>query len=376
MENKPAPGTLAVTPHLKNFFPRFNEWKNEKFFKMVAAVTVVGAVGVGVFYLLKFARVRLTPFGVEKMTLKNQISEKYANSKDLVKLTVSKTHTLHHGDITVVFNIIDNLSKKPTAAANKTSNPFWPPFVEDLYITDVGPNHRVFLNKFCLSKNHVVLATRGAEKQVDPLNASDFAAAYKVMSALNGFAFYNCGPASGSSVSHKHLQIIPVEHFSNTSIIDEFDQIALGKKDTNQIVGEGDEEVEICRAPFYSRFRHILIRLPKWRKEEKFESYGLKMVKAYQRGLKILDNESHEYAYNVIFNENWIFIVLRSKEKALSDQLSVNSIGFLGSFLLRNEDMMLNIHPKAPLALLDEITVPAHAFMENTGTTFMSSGFQ
>lgn len=53
------------------------------------------------------------------------------------------------------------------------------------------------------------------KRQTSPLTPCDLAAAYKLMSAgrrhgKNFFMFYNCGPLSGSSQPHKHLQFMPI----------------------------------------------------------------------------------------------------------------------------------------------------------------------
>jgi ATP adenylyltransferase/5',5'''-P-1,P-4-tetraphosphate phosphorylase II len=64
-----------------------------------------------------------------------------------------------------------------------------------------------------------ILHTNEYQKQADHLTESDLNAAWKVLSSLgsekgkgerNGyFVIYNCGFEGGSSIGHKHLQILP-----------------------------------------------------------------------------------------------------------------------------------------------------------------------
>ena len=106
------------------------------------------------------------------------------------------------------------------------------------------------LNKFNVVAHHTLVVTREFERQTDPLNAADFEAALQllqvgsaatsppawqrmvmlqqkhqclgwpessatgchmaVLQAMphGGIAYYNCGPQSGASQAHKHLQVL------------------------------------------------------------------------------------------------------------------------------------------------------------------------
>ncbi len=50
------------------------------------------------------------------------------------------------------------------------------------------------------------------------MNLRDFEASLITMKALDGFIFYNSGPISGASQSHKHLQVVPVSSLPNRKI--------------------------------------------------------------------------------------------------------------------------------------------------------------
>jgi len=57
----------------------------------------------------------------------------------------------------------------------------------------------------------------------------------------------------------------------------------------------------------------------------------------------------------LILTESWMLVIKRSKEMAF-DVLSVNSLGFLGSFLLKDQKQEEIILKKTPLEILEDIT--------------------
>ncbi|KFZ04637.1 hypothetical protein V502_10000, partial [Pseudogymnoascus sp. VKM F-4520 (FW-2644)] len=84
------------------------------------------------------------------------------------------------------------------------------------FITDIGPSHHLVLNKFALTPNHIILATKSFESQTDLLAAKDLEATYALIAAYSSaghrlFGFFNSGPHSGASQPHRHVQFLPVE---------------------------------------------------------------------------------------------------------------------------------------------------------------------
>lgn len=118
-----------------------------------------------------------------------------------------------------------SLAKKPTDAKlpggstlKKKTNPFENP-VEDLFITEVpvrSPTHVLVLNKFPIISDHFILATSTFKSQTDELEIGDFKVTYQILNEWEAggggrlFAFFNCGPESGASQPHRHLQFLPV----------------------------------------------------------------------------------------------------------------------------------------------------------------------
>lgn len=75
----------------------------------------------------------------------------------------------------------------------------------------IGLSHKLILNKYCVVRPQYVLHTTVFTPQSDHLNEGDFASAWDVLRRLKSrhMVIYNCGVESGSSIGHKHLQVLP-----------------------------------------------------------------------------------------------------------------------------------------------------------------------
>lgn len=98
------------------------------------------------------------------------------------------------------------------------------------------PSHTLLLNKFNVVPHHVLVVTKHFEKQTEPLNLQDMQAVWQTMQVLHqpalgnmtarlsqsikylcaarmqaypdgALAYFNCGPESGASQPHKHIQV-------------------------------------------------------------------------------------------------------------------------------------------------------------------------
>ncbi|KAJ4407500.1 hypothetical protein N0V82_009893 [Gnomoniopsis sp. IMI 355080] len=122
-----------------------------------------------------------------------------------------------------------SLANKPKAPPSSSSsgpekkkpfNPFENP-PPQLTVASIGPSHTLVLNKFAIVPEHAILITRAFKPQTHLLEADDLAATYACIRAYHDcptegrereelFAFFNCGPHSGASQPHRHLQLLPV----------------------------------------------------------------------------------------------------------------------------------------------------------------------
>jgi ATP adenylyltransferase/5',5'''-P-1,P-4-tetraphosphate phosphorylase II len=113
------------------------------------------------------------------------------------------------------FRSANSLTAKPILKSNdpgrtKDNNAFSDDD-PDFFLEHVGPSHTLILNKYCVVRPQYLLHTNGFVPQADHLTESDLSAAWNVLSRLNSLhiVIYNCGFDGGSSVGHKHMQILP-----------------------------------------------------------------------------------------------------------------------------------------------------------------------
>lgn len=131
------------------------------------------------------------------------------------------------------FRSANSLTAKPILASNdpgrmKDSNAF-ADTDPDFLLEHVGPEHTLILNKYCVVRPQYLLHTNVFVPQANHLTESDLSAAWSVLSRLENpnIVIYNCGFEGGSSVGHKHLQILPLppkqefDFFPNTLGISE-----------------------------------------------------------------------------------------------------------------------------------------------------------
>ncbi|MGH8672036.1 MAG: phosphorylase, partial [Burkholderiales bacterium] len=60
--------------------------------------------------------------------------------------------------------------------------------------------------------------------------------------------------------------------------------------------------------------------------------------------------------YNLLVTRHWILLIPRSREHF--DSISVNALGFAGSFFVRNERQMQAIKQHGPMAILRDVACP------------------
>ena len=82
----------------------------------------------------------------------------------------------------------------------------------DFFLQYVGPSHTLILNKYCVVRPQYLLHTNVFVPQNNYLSESDLLAAWNVLSRLESphMIIYNCGFEAGSSLGHKHIQILPL----------------------------------------------------------------------------------------------------------------------------------------------------------------------
>ncbi|PZO19533.1 MAG: phosphorylase [Leptolyngbya foveolarum] len=243
--------------------------------------------------------------------------------------------TVESGGIPFKVYVLANLAKKEKAkkqqGKTKPDNPFLP-YEEDLYVTDISETHLCLLNKFNVVDHHFLIVTKAFESQENWLNLADFEALAKCLLEVDGLGFFNGGTVAGSSQPHKHLQVVPT---AGESVPIER-AIAPLKKG---VVG---------RSPLLP-YHHAILRwqtLPS--PQQILENYhqllnAIGIISEHWQGTQTAP-------YNFLCTREWMMLVPRSQEKYAN--ISVNSLGFAGSLLVKNKAMLDQLIAMSPIELL------------------------
>lgn len=117
-----------------------------------------------------------------------------------------------------------------TAHKHKVSNAF-ADTKPDFDLGQIGPNHKLMLNKFCVVRPQFVLRRIEFEPQSNQLSEADFSAILEGLHKLDGdfFTIINCGTEARASVGHKHMQILTNPEREDFRLFLDMDRVSKGK---------------------------------------------------------------------------------------------------------------------------------------------------
>nr|OQO32244.1 hypothetical protein B0A51_00492 [Rachicladosporium sp. CCFEE 5018] len=103
------------------------------------------------------------------------------------------------------------LMTKPYNPGDTSRKPAFTGDPPEYTLCEVGPAHKLILNKYCWVRPQLILHTLEYESQRDGLTLRDVDATWQVLEMLGeGYmAIFNGGPEAGGSIAHKHVQIMP-----------------------------------------------------------------------------------------------------------------------------------------------------------------------
>lgn len=260
----------------------------------------------------------------------------------------------HDGGVPFMIRTARSLVAKALASgdgsgAGEGLNPFLP-YDPDLFVCNVSPSHVCLLNKFNVVDHHLLIVTRHFEPQENMLTFADLEALWTCLAEVDGLAFFNCGPASGASQPHRHLQLVPLP-LSDTADPYPFRPLFAA------LSGDGIE-----RLPEFP-FRHAVMSLrhdvddtPETLAERTQAEYGL-LLDAVGLAPIDLDHAVHASgSYNLLLSRDWMMIVPRSRERF--GTVSVNALAFAGSLFVKTRDELAQVVEHGPLAVLHEVGMP------------------
>ncbi|KAG7422178.1 Diadenosine 5',5'''-P1,P4-tetraphosphate phosphorylase 2 [Fusarium oxysporum f. sp. rapae] len=185
--------------------------------------------------------------------------------------------------------------------------------------------HFLIANKFCFSRPHLMMLTRdGHRRQYEPLNQSDFEAAWGTLATLNdastGYVvFFNCGKDGGCSRLHKHLQLMPLP--ANGFAVD-----FLNSNDAKE-----------PKVPFEWAYHRFEDGIPSTCKTVEVYLHLLQQATEVWKastGKNVPDGEA--CPHNVAFTSRWIVVIPR-RSAAVNKEAGVNSLGMLGVIAVATE---------------------------------------
>ena len=258
--------------------------------------------------------------------------------------------------IPFLVRILHNLSRKDkarkaeakqSAQSGKDFNPFLP-YETDLFVADLSPSHLCLLNKFNVVPHHLLIVTRAFADQETWLTQADFEALWCCLREVEGLAFYNSGAIAGASQRHKHLQLVP---------------FPLGEATTDSAIpiepsiAAANYQNGIGTLPHFP-FRHAIAPL-KLSDESPTEA-AVQLLARYHQLLAAVgwDPQTDEVPpYNWLATRQWMLLVPRSQE--CYQGISINSLGFAGALLVRNQPQLDLLRQCGPLEILSRVACSA-----------------
>ncbi len=210
-------------------------------------------------------------------------------------------------------------------------NPFLPP-EPDLFVGNLSPTHGAVLNKFNVFGGHLLVITREFASQEGLLDERDFDALLVAMEGVDGLGFYNAGRQAGASQPHRHLQVAPLPLLPST---------------------EGwptpiDAEITGGRPLPYSHVLAVLEGRPLGRSDAPRLFELFRSLMADQR----LANGDRPY--NLLLTRRWMMVVPRTLDRF--ERISINALGFAGSLLVRDRELLDLVKTLGPGAVLRGVT--------------------
>jgi len=230
--------------------------------------------------------------------------------------------------------------EKPNTYINNSSpkDPFLPPYDPDLHIEwPIDERYALLLNKFRVLKDHLLIVTKEFFHQSQPLAEDDLFILHQIMvDCGDALGFYNCGLNSGSSQTHRHMQVVPLKKFEN-GFLDIISLNCIGKTEAFR-----------CEAFL---FDHIIYPLSSQQHEKEI------LYSIYNQCLEEkVRNRDNEMCHSLIYTTTWMMVVPRSKDEV--EQISINSLGFTGCFYLSRSEFLKKLEEVGCMNILGRTGYP------------------
>lgn len=256
------------------------------------------------------------------------------------------------GGVRFFVRVLANLARKDferkererDAAGGKPVNPFLP-CEPGLFVGDVSESHVAILNKFNVVDHHLLVITREFEDQRALLTQRDFEALWRCLAEYDSLGFYNGGVEAGASQPHKHLQLVPLP------LAPEGPPVPI-----DPLLEAVDGFGAVTSIPGFG-FRNAFVRIGGTVDAAAAQALYRSLLE--RAGLGPLTGEAGEHQrgpYCLLVTREWMLLVPRSREHF--DSVSVNSLGFAGALLVRNEAQLDHLRRVGPMTALRQTALP------------------
>lgn len=265
---------------------------------------------------------------------------------------------LPDGGIAFGVRVVNNLNRKAAFESHRKevrsapANPFLP-YEKALFVKQLAENHVCLLNKFNVVDYHLLIITQAYEAQDSWLTIADFEALVSCMCEIDGLGFYNGGQEAGASQHHKHLQLIPFPAAAGMSALPVAAKIAAAK-----------DELTTQQNLSVLPFRHTIYSLQSAWSASPIATIAANLFAAYRRvvaelGLN-LELAKPNLPYNLLITREWMMGIRRSQ--ASYQGIGVNSLGYAGWLLVKNQSELERLKQIGPINLLQTVSTPKLEF--------------
>lgn len=292
--------------------------------------------------------------------LSHCLKEKFRSAKESGALIFQAESARHTQVLEIVeeatynfdLTLLSSLQHRPEAG-NANENPFSKAEPELTIMQTYGNKNefRLILNKFPVAENHFMMVTRRFRSQDSPLSPSELHASFKILDNLRSsdessrwFAFYNCGPESGASQAHKHVQFLtlPKGH-------PDF-YLPLAQNSEPFKPGQTCEPLQDPNLPY----AHFVVPLPESSTVDD-EMLAILFTSLLQKTLTALaEEELSNVSYNFCLTTSYMMMVPRTKSKYRCT-VGINSCGYMGLILCKNHEIYEEVKKHGIFNILEKV---------------------
>lgn len=261
----------------------------------------------------------------------------------------TESATVTDGRVSFILRWVSSLSLKalakklPRPGDKPTDfNPFLP-YEQDLWVADISATHVVLLNKFPSQDGHVLLITRAFCRQEAVLDATDFDALARLLTGVDGLAFFNGGVVAGSSQRHKHIQLLPASEIPIEAVI--------------PTAGAIGQPQQLAALPF----RHSFVRLDDSAFFTDPAHAAGHLQHVYREACAacgMVERDGDMPPYNMLATRRWLMLVPRVQETCDlgSERLQISAMWFAGTAFATRPEQIPLIEQAGPMRLLASVT--------------------